>query len=87
MLKIEAVETGGRRIALRLAGEVHGPWVSELRRITYAALSSGAELTLDLGDVLFADQSGVTLLGDLANHDVSLVNCSSFIAELLRARE
>jgi ABC-type transporter Mla MlaB component len=86
MLKIEPVETDGRRIALRLAGEVHGPWVSELRRVAYTALSSGAKLTLDLGEVLFADHSGVALLGELANHDVSLVNCSSFIAELLRMR-
>jgi hypothetical protein len=86
MLKIEPIETDGRRIALRLAGEVYGPWVSELRGVAYTALSSGAHLTLDLAEVVFADHSGVALLGDLAGRDVSLINCSSFIAELLRAR-
>ena len=86
MLKIDPIEDDGRRVALRLAGDVRGPWVSELKCVVDAALASGAQLTLDLGDVSFADHGGVALLGDLAQRNVLLVNCSSFIAELLKVR-
>lgn len=86
MLKIESVAQEDGRLALRLAGEVYGPWVGELRRLTDSALRSGARLSLDLTDVSFADLAGVALLGDLAGRDVTLLNCSSFITELLRAR-
>lgn len=86
MLRIEPIPQDDGRLALRLAGDVYGPWVAELRRIADSALRSGARLSLDLSEVVFADLDGVALLGDLAERDVSLVNCSSFIRELLKVR-
>lgn len=86
MLKIESIAQDDGRLALKLAGEVYGPWVGELRRLTDSALRSGARLSLDLTDVSFADLAGVALLSDLAGRDVALLNCSGFIRELLRGQ-
>ena len=86
MLRIEPIPQDDGRLALRLAGDVYGPWVTELRRIADSALRSGSRLSLDLSEVVFADLDGVALLGDLAERDVPLVNCSSFIRELLKVR-
>jgi len=37
-------------------------------------------------EVSFVDRHGVALLNRLADRDVALVNCASFVTELLKVR-
>jgi hypothetical protein len=67
-------------------GRDQRPWVDELQRITEAALGAATPIRLDLSDVSFVDRAGVVLLSRLAERDVTLVNCSAFVTELLRGR-
>jgi ABC-type transporter Mla MlaB component len=86
MLKIERVHAMDGRMALRLAGEIRGPWVDELRRVVETALERGVALSVDLAEVVFVDRHGVALLSRLADREVALVNRSPFVSELLRAQ-
>jgi ABC-type transporter Mla MlaB component len=83
MLKISEDSMTDETLTLRLAGSVSGPWVSELRRLCEPALSGEARLTLDLADVWFVDAEGVALFRELRGHQVTLQNCSPFVAEQL----
>jgi hypothetical protein len=51
------------------------------------ALANGRRLILDLAGVLFIDRKGVALFHRLANRNVSIVNCSGFVTELLKVRD
>ena len=86
MLKIECETRRDGALTLRLAGEITGPWVDELRRVADAAVAAGAVLTVDLAEVLFVDLAGVAVLSGLADRRVTLVNGSPFVTELLRMR-
>ena len=70
---------------LRLEGRIVGPWVEELRR---ACLEQGAAarrpLTIDLRDVTFIDPAGIALFDELFPK-VTLINCSLFATEQLKA--
>ncbi|MFB3817389.1 MAG: hypothetical protein ACE147_06985 [Candidatus Methylomirabilales bacterium] len=83
MLKVVPVQDALGNPVLRLAGQVIGPWVDELRRACHGTL--GGILTLDLEDVSFADPAGVELLRALHDRGARLVNCSAFVAEQLKA--
>ena len=86
MLKIEHEGARGGDLTLHLAGEITGPWVDELRRVTQAAVDSGMALTVDLAEVSFVDLAGVALLSRLTDRRVVLVNGSPFVTELLKVR-
>jgi anti-anti-sigma regulatory factor len=79
---IDATTTGA---ILRLEGRVVGPWVDELRR---ACLEQHAAphrpLTIDLGAVTFVDSAGIALFDEIFP-TVTLINCSLFAVEQLRA--
>ena len=84
MLRISITEDSGESVRLRLEGWLMGPWVEELRRQSEKALGEAKTLTLDLAKVWFVDPSGAALLKQLAQHDVTHVNCSAFIARQLK---
>ena len=85
MLKIVAHGQDGSS-TLRLEGDVIGLWVDELRRSSEEPLAAGAQLTVDLADVGFADREGIELLQRLAARGVSVVNASRFVAEQIKAQ-
>jgi len=85
MLKIAAVESMGPGVALRLEGQIIGPWVEELQKVCQAAGAADRSLRLDLGDVSFVDHSGVRLLAGLRARGVRLLRCTPFVREQLRA--
>ena len=85
MLKISHAGKSGKCILLKLEGRVGGPWVDELRQICETLLGKGRKLTLDLGDVSFADQEGVTVLDDFKSRGVALINCSPFVDKQLKS--
>jgi len=84
VLKISDAGTSHPDVTLWLDGEVTGPWVECLRSSCDVALGKGARLTLDLGQVSFADSEGVVLLRTLTDRRVRLVNASPFVAEQMR---
>jgi ABC-type transporter Mla MlaB component len=84
MLKIVAVEAGVSDATLKLEGRVIGPWVEELWRSCESVFSRGARLTLDLSEVSFVDRNGVELFRSLQSRQVELLNCSPFVATLLK---
>lgn len=90
MLKIlcsESSENGGAAADLRLEGRVVGPWVGEVRRISENILAAGKTMTIDMTEVAFIDGEGLNLFRWLGRHHVTLMNCSGFITEQLRACE
>jgi hypothetical protein len=73
---------------LRLDGQITGPWVEELRRVTLEALGTNGDgasaITLDLGGVSFLDADAIALVRELATRRVHVTNCSTFVAEQLK---
>jgi hypothetical protein len=85
MLRIDRVETIPGATALRLEGEVIGPWVDELRRSCEPVLAlGGGALTLDLAGVSFVALEGIRLLERLMDRGVTVLNASPFVAEQLK---
>lgn len=84
MLRIWFTESPDERVTLRLEGRLVGPWVAELRRSCEHVLRRNGRLTLDLGNLSFVDGDGVALVRSLAARDVTLLNCSAFVATQLR---
>jgi anti-anti-sigma regulatory factor len=85
MLKISEGRPFGRTLTLRLEGRVVGPWVEELRKLCEPLLADETRLTLDLAEVSFADENGLTLLASLNRRGVTLSRPSPFVAEQLKA--
>src|SRR6266581_4333264 len=84
MLRIVPVTSPDAAVALRLEGQVRGPWVEELRRSCAQALATGRGLILDMTDVSFMDLDGVALFRSLSDHKVTLLHCSLFVGEQLK---
>ena len=86
MLKISNIESADHSVALRLEGQLVGPWIEELRNSCERVLIQGKQLTLDLAGLSFVDREGIALLRALAERRVAFANCSRFVAELLKER-
>ena len=80
MVKISTVEGTGKVTTVRLEGRLVNMWVTEVRKYCDTVLSERRELILDLANVSFADRPGIELLQHLQANNVSLVNCSPFLA-------
>jgi len=85
MLKISQIKPVNQEVTLRLEGRVVGPWVTELQKSCEEVLTDGRLLKLHLADVEFMDAQGVALLSSLRSRGVSLLECSPFAAEQLKA--
>lgn len=84
MLKISQVRNTSRSTTLRVEGRVVGPWAEELRQAGQALLAEGLKIRLDLIDVSFADETGMSVILALKKQGVVLTRCSPFLAELLK---
>jgi ABC-type transporter Mla MlaB component len=84
VLKISIISDSDQAIELQLEGNLVGPWVEELRKLSHEALSLQKNVSLDLERVRFVDSRGVTLLRDLARRQVSQLNCSQFVSQQLK---
>lgn len=85
MLKISEAKPGGQSITLRLEGSVVGPWVGELEKICEPLVGDGRKLSLDLAEVSFLDESGISLLASLRSRDAKLLNATPFVEEQLKS--
>ena len=86
MLRIHHGKLTSKEVNLVVEGDLLGPWVEELRKTCDPFLGNGRKLSIDLSGVLFADRDGVALLRHLGGRQAQL-NCSAFLAELLRDQE
>lgn len=87
MLKISESKRHERAITLQLEGQIIGPWVDELERVSEPLVSRGLALVLDLTEVVFVDAEGVALLAGFGQRGVTLRNCSPFVEEQLKSLE
>jgi len=87
MLRITPMESDRGTVTLRVEGRVVGRWAEALKGTCERILAGGATLTLDLSGVSFVERGAVELFRDLRERQVSLLNCSIFVAEQLKARE
>ena len=87
MLKISLMDSGNHVATLRLEGRVAGPWVTEVQKACEKLLSEGRALKLDLAEVSFVDQTGLSLLSSFRSRGISLAECSPFVAEQLKTIE
>src|SRR5262245_42951133 len=85
MLRIARATAGRQAVVLRLEGTLVGPWVDELSRVCEPVLGGRSHLRLDLGGVSFVSREGAALLGSLRHRGAALDNCSTFVAEQLKA--
>lgn len=85
MLKISLAEMANSTTRVRLEGRLVGPWVGELRQICEPLVSDGTHLAVDLADVTFADENGVSLLAGLRARGARLLNAMPFVEEQLRS--
>jgi anti-anti-sigma regulatory factor len=85
VLKITKVSRGDAAITFKLEGKVLAPWVDELRRLCTETHSQSKQIYLDLDAVTFLDESGAELMRELFRQGITIVRCSEFIAQLLRA--
>ena len=74
-------------LALRLEGQVEGPWVEVLRNSWAQVLghNGGQEIAVDLGGVSFANSEGRDLLLTMRKQGAKLIKPSGFMREVLKA--
>ena len=88
MLRVTVVESSDSSVRLRVEGRLTGRSTGELREsCELHALAEGLRLTLDLGDVSFADGDGIELLKDLRSRHVTILNLVPYLALQLRVAE
>lgn len=86
MVRITVTDSSPDALTLLLEGQLIGESVDEFDLSCEQALVDGRRLTLDLAGVSFIDRKGVAFFHRLATRNVSIVNCSGFVAELLKVR-
>ena len=84
MLRISANELAGGSVLLQLDGQISGRWIKLLQGTCGAELKKGAQVSLDLRNVSFADRDGIALLRSLADRQVEILNALPFIAEQIK---
>lgn len=83
MLRITMVESTASAVTLRVEGRIAGPWVDELRATCNVHIGpEPVRLSLELGDVSFADAAGVAFLKELRDQGVWLSHPSPFLTEM-----
>ena len=87
MLKITPKADAAGGTLLRLEGRLTGPAVEILHDECRRLLDSDDAVTLDLGQIAFADRDGLALLRRLERRGVRLLKLTPFVAEALGAVE
>ena len=83
MLKISIMVSSRKLSALRLEGQISGPWVEALRKVCSVELAAHKRLVLDLAEVSFVNRDGIALLTALPTRQVGFLNPQPFVAQLL----
>jgi anti-anti-sigma factor len=86
VLKITRFSQTGRKLILKLEGEIRAPWVETVRDACTDRRVGRKRLRLDLAAVSYVDAAGVRLLQSLRREGIEIAACSNFIGELLDER-
>jgi hypothetical protein len=75
--------------ALKLEGNLGGPWVDELQNCgkDAAARAHGKTIQIDMRGVSYVDQRGRNLLLRMEGEGAALAECSDFIRQMLDAKD
>lgn len=84
MLRIVEERETNNSTKLRVDGRLVGQWVGLLLSNCEQVFERDSHVILDLSGVSFADHDGVLLLQSLEERQVTLINCSPFLQELLK---
>jgi ABC-type transporter Mla MlaB component len=84
VLKITIITATDELIALHLEGKVSGKWVECLETTCAAEMKSAARAVIDLSGVSFLDRAGITLLKNLSECGVEIVNAIPFVTEQIK---
>jgi ABC-type transporter Mla MlaB component len=84
MLRTTEERTSDNTMTFRLEGGIVGPWVALLEASSEEILRGACKLTIDLGEVVFADQEGIALLARLQQRQVAFSHCSPFLQAQLK---
>ena len=87
MLRISVASDSIQAIQFQLEGNLAGPWVEELRKLTDEAVTQKKAVSLDLQGVRFVDTQGVALLREFSRRRISQVNCSQFVIQQMKEVE
>jgi anti-anti-sigma regulatory factor len=83
VLKITKTSDKDDLQTIKLEGEILEPWISAIRLACTCHDRRSMHRALDLSSVTYADAAGAQLLRDLKHDGVEIVNCSSYVRELL----
>jgi anti-anti-sigma regulatory factor len=86
VLKITPLSRKGRKLTIKLEGEILEPWVDTVRDACAIPGSRSGNPCLDLAAVTYVDAAGARLLRDLMHRGFQIGACSSFVGQLLQAR-
>lgn len=84
MLRITEGSAADGTATLYLEGQVTRALLAEVSGCCERALATARRLTLDLADVSFIDRDAIILFRELTYREVTLANCSPFVAEQLK---
>jgi anti-anti-sigma regulatory factor len=85
MLRITPIANNGT-LLLRLEGKLLAPWTGELLT-QLQGIRPGTRIHLDLRQLSFVDDAGLTVLRDLIARGAVVESASSFISQLLHVEK
>lgn len=83
MLKITTMQKNGSEVILKLAGKIQGEWVTVLTDEYRKAQRSATQVAVDLAEVTYIDDLGLRVMRSLSPEQIRVINCPTFVAELL----
>ena len=83
MLRITHLRQPSGAVTLGLAGRVVNEWATVLAEEGRRSLGQADGVALDLSQVTYVDNEGVTVIRDLLDHGATIVNCPDPIGGLL----
>jgi len=83
MLRLTWIANTHRARAIKLEGQLIGPWVDEVSKACPTGTDPSNQIDLDLSALTFVDAGGERLLRELIARGSKVVACSSYVAELM----
>ncbi len=83
VLRITKESDSAELATLRVEGQIVSQWIAELEHEIMRSLGGERRVILDFSQVNFVSMDGVTMLKNLDDEKVAIINCSGMIKALL----
>jgi anti-anti-sigma regulatory factor len=83
MLRLTRTNQNATGVVLKAEGQIVAEWVSLLEEECLQLLSSDQPVLLDMSNVSYLDRGAVRMLRNLSGGQLSIINCSPLVEELL----